>query len=236
MRGAVFFEVMARRRYSWPLAFVACFALCIAGGGYAVWRLTRLPQEAAEAWGRQTSARIRDARAAVVDLFHLRPEVRTQDGALTAGQIETTERLAMVRREREVSREVSATWWGSTKTLKLRGTYRVEAGFDLAKGLSVEVTGQEVHVSVPHAELLSVETVSTHVETLADGLWNRVQPADVDGVLAALPANAKAESADLAEAAEQALRAALQERLEPLGMRLDLRFTGEPLPAGSVAP
>jgi hypothetical protein len=134
-----------------------------------------------------------------------------------------------------VTRHTSTTWLGSTKNVRLRAVYRLQAGFDLMKRFSVEVAGNRVEVKVPPAEILTVEPVETHVDELDNGLWNRVQASDVQAELAALPEAARAKAADLPAAAEEAFQKTLRDRLAPAGLQVDVRFEDvkPPLPGPS---
>ena len=229
---------MRRGRISWPLALVIVVLLVTGFGWYSVYRLARLPEETMAAVARQSARNASKVRDALVELFHLRPTVISQNEIKIDPRTTAVSQLALVSRSTEVTRHTSTTWLGSTKNVRLRAVYRVQAGFDLLKRFSVEVTGNRVEVKVPHAEILTIEPVETHVEQLDDGLWNRVQASDVQSELTALPEAARAKTADLPAAAEEAFQKTLRDRLAPAGLEVDVRFEDAtpplPLPGPSA--
>ena len=215
---------MQRRKISWPLALVIAVLLVTTLGWYTVHRLSQLPAEAVAAVAGESTQNAAKVRDALVELFHLRPTVNVQNQIKIDPKTTEISQLALVSRNTEVTRQTSTTWLGSTKNVRLRAVYRVEAGFDLMKRFSVELAGNRVEVKVPHAEILTVEPLETHVDQLDDGLWNRVQTSDVQAELGALPEAARAKAADLPAAAEEAFQKTLRDRLAPTGLEVDVRF------------
>jgi Protein of unknown function (DUF4230) len=215
---------MKREKTGWPLALVIIALLVTSLGWYTVHRLAHLPEDTLSAIGRQSAQNAARVRDTLVELFHLRPTVTSQNEIKIDSRTTDITQLALVSRNTEVTRHTSTTWLGSTKNVRLRGVYRVEAGFDLMKRFSVELAGNRVEVKVPHAEILTVEPVETHVDELDDGLWNRVQASDVQAELGALPEAARVKAADLPAAAEEALQKTLRDRLAPAGLEVDVRF------------
>jgi hypothetical protein len=222
---------MARPRISWPLALVIAFALATVFAWIALDRLARVPAESVSAMAHESQAGVTKVRDALSDLFHLQPLVTTQNEIKIDPQTSTVAQLALVSRETEVSEETSATWLGSTKVVRLRARYRVQAGFDLSHGFSVTVGGTQARVKVPRAQILTVEPLETHVDELREGLWNRVQPGDVQSGLENLAGLARTKTADLPGAAEEAFTKMLSDRLQSTGVAVDIQFdeTGPPL-------
>ena len=118
-------------------------------------------------------------------------------------QTKTALELVVVDRDTDVTHDSAETWFGSTKTIRIHATYRVKAGFDLSKNLEVSVAGQEVNIKVPKATILSVEPLSLTVDELRNGLWNKIQPQDIDRELKKMPELARAKAASLPDEAEQ---------------------------------
>ncbi len=156
----------------------------------------------------------REARAEFVRLAHLQPRV-TVNNRVYLEQTTTIAQLAVLDRQVEVEHELLHSWAGSTKRIKLHGTFAVKAGFDLRKKFSVNVTPKEVLVELPHAEILSLEQRKVEVLTFENGLWNRISPNDIEQELAALPDLARQKSHDLPAAAEQAFTRQLLEKFHP---------------------
>ena len=156
----------------------------------------------------------RKARDSFVELAHLQPKV-TVNSRVYLEQTTTVAELAVLARRVQVEHEMMHTWAGSTKRIKLHGTYLVKAGFDLRKQFTVKIQPDEIVLELPHAQLLSVEQLEVEVETLENGLWNRISPDDVQSQLAALPELARAKAADLPAAAEQTFTRQLLEKFRP---------------------
>ena len=151
-------------------------------------------------------------RDAFVDLFQLQPKISVNETAVF-DQTKPALELVVVERDTDITHDAAETWFGSTKTIRMHATYRVKAGFDLSKKLEVNVAGQDVNIKIPKATILSVEPLSLEVDELRDGLWNKIQPQDIDRELKKMPELARAKAASLPEEAEQTFQRLLSERL-----------------------
>ncbi len=202
------------KRLGFPLALVLIVLILALLGAFLFYRAEAWPGRAA----RESVAGLerigRAARDEFVRLAHLQPRV-TVNNRLYLEQTTTIAQLALLDRQVEVEHEMLHSWAGSTKRIKLHGTFAVKAGFDLRKKFSVNVSPQEVLLELPHAEILSVEQRKVEVLTLENGLWNRVSPNDIEHELAALPALAREKSRDLPGAAEQAFTRQFLEKFHP---------------------
>ncbi len=156
----------------------------------------------------------RKARDSFVELAHLQPKVTVNDRVYLE-QTTTVAELAVLARRVQVEHEMLHTWAGSTKRIKLHGTYLVKAGFDLRKKFTVNIQPNEIVIDLPHAQILSVEQEQVEVQTLENGLWNRISPDDVQSQLAALPAQARDKAAALPAEAEQTFTRQLLEKFRP---------------------
>ncbi len=156
----------------------------------------------------------REARDQFVKLAHLQPRV-TVNNRVYLEQTTTVAQLAVIERRVEVEHEMLHSWAGSTKRIKLHGTFSVKAGFDLRKKFSVQVNPEEVTIELPHAEILSVEQQKVDVLAFENGLWNRISPNDVEHELATLPDLARQKSRGLPAEAERAFTAQLLEKFHP---------------------
>ncbi|PZR75018.1 MAG: hypothetical protein DLM52_08480, partial [Chthoniobacterales bacterium] len=123
--------------------------------------------------------------------------------------------LALISQRLEVEHEFSHTWAGSTKRLKLHGTFAARGGFDLRQQFSVNVQPSETLVSLPHAQVLGVQQENVDVLVFENGYWNPISGTDVQSELAALAtlAREKAQQSDIAARAEQMFRSQLITRL-----------------------
>ena len=217
------------RRFSWALAFTLIFLFAALLGGFLFWRFETWPMRNARAASAELERLGRKARDAFVDLAQLQPRVTIHDRVYfeqTSGVAE----LAVVSRQTEVDHEFVHTWAGSSKQIKLHGTFNVKAGFDLRQNLTVDVRENEIAVQLPHAKILTVEQKQVDVLQFENGFWNRISAADLEKEMATLPtlAREKAEQSELMAEAEAALRQQLEARI---GTERPLRLVFPPTAA-----
>ena len=200
------------RKFSWALAFAL---LCLLAA-FIFWRIETWPARNAKAASAELERLGRKARDAFVDLAQLQPRVTIHDRVYFE-QTSTVAELAVLSRQTEVDHEFLHTWAGSTKRIKLHGTFNVKAGFDLRQNLTVDVREKEIVVELPHATILTVEQQKVDVLEFENGFWNRISEADLEKELGALPvlAREKATQSELVIEAETALRQQLEARLGP---------------------
>jgi Protein of unknown function (DUF4230) len=201
-------------RVAWPIA-LAVVALIIATTILViVLRLESWPARTA----RQSTAELKrlgkDLRAAFIDIAHLQPRITINDRVYMEQTTPVSE-LVVLSRRIEVEHELLHTWVGSSKRVKLHGTFIVKAGFDLRKGLSINIRPDEIIVQLPHAQILGVEQQQVDVLAFENGLWNRISGQDVQSELTVLPELAwkKAAQSELLAEAEETLKQQLEQRI-----------------------
>ena len=201
-------------RISWPLAFTL-IALIIATVVVVIFlRLESWPARTA----RQSTAGLeklgKNLRAAFIDIAHLQPRI-TINNRVYMEQTTPVSELVVVSRRIEVEHEFLHTWVGSSKRVKLHGTFIVKTGFDLEQNLSIDIRPEEIVVQLPHAQVLGVEQQQVDVLAFENGLWNRISGADVQSELSILPQLAREKGAvsGLPEDAERALQQQLDQRI-----------------------
>jgi Protein of unknown function (DUF4230) len=201
-------------RVAWPIA-LAVVALIIATTILViVLRLESWPARTA----RQSTAELKrlgkDLRAAFIDIAHLQPRITINDRVYMEQTTPVSE-LVVLSRRIEVEHELLHTWVGSSKRVKLHGTFIVKAGFDLRKGLSINIRPDEIIVQLPHAQILGVEQQQVDVLAFENGLWNRISGQDVQSELKVLPELAwkKAAQSELLAEAEETLKQQLEQRI-----------------------
>jgi hypothetical protein len=183
-----------------------------------------------ESWpartARQSTAELerlgKNLRAAFIDIAHLQPRIRINDRVYMEQTTPVSEVVVLSRRI-EVEHELLHTWVGSSKRVKLHGTFVAKAGFDLQQGLSVDIRAGEISVQLPHAQILGVEQQQVEVLAFENGLWNRISGQDVESELSVLPELAwkKAAESGLPAEAEQTLQQQLEQRIHtPQPLRL----------------
>ena len=204
-------------RFSWPAA-LAVVALIIAAVIILIFlRLESWPARTAHQGTAELERLGKDLRSAFVDIAHLQPRI-TINNRVYLEQTTTTSELAILSRQVEVEHEFAHTWAGSSKRIKLHGTFAVKAGFDLRQNLAVDVRPDEIVVQLPHAQILGVEQQQLDVLQFENGLWNRISGDDVKNELSILPqlARQKAEESGLPAEAEHALQEQLDQRIHSL--------------------
>jgi hypothetical protein len=201
-------------RVAWPIALTLS-ALTIAMTILIIFlRLESWPARTA----RQSTAELerlgKNLRSAFVDIAHLQPRITINDRVYMEQATPVSE-LVVLSRRIEVEHELLHTWAGSSKRVKLHGTFIAKAGFDLRKGLSIDIRPDEITVQLPHAQILGVEQQQMDVLAFENGLWNHISGQDVQSELAVLPELAwkKAAESELPAEAEKTLQQQLEQRI-----------------------
>src|SRR5204862_1591482 len=214
-------------RVAWPIA-LALIALISAIVVVVIsWRLESWPARTA----RQSTAELerlgKNVRAAFVDIAHLQPRITINDHVYMEQTTPVSE-LVVLSRRIEIENELVHTWLGSSKRVKLHGTFIAKAGFDLRKGLSIDIRPNEIMVQLPHAQILGVEQQQMDVLAFENGLWNRISVQDIQTELSVLPELAwkKAAQSELPAEAEQTLQKQLEQRIH-MAQQLHLVFKDE---------
>jgi Protein of unknown function (DUF4230) len=220
IRGAVLFLSMKRKWLLPVLALILAIAFSLLAAALVLDRLGSLPGRLVNSASNQTATEIGKVRDAFINLFHLQPKILVNE-TVVQQQTATAPELAIVSRDVEVTRDAVQTWWGSTKTIRLRSVYRIKAGFDLSQKFEVQVRGSEIVVDLPKAKILSIEPVSTNVEELRDGLWNKIQADDIEKEVNKMPEIARAKSNTLPDEAEETLKRLLAQKMDKQNIRVE---------------
>src|SRR5262245_21610381 len=201
-------------RVAWPIAWTLV-ALIVATTILVIFfRLESWPARTA----RQSTAELerlgKNLRAAFIDIAHLQPRITINDRVYMEQTTPVSE-LVVLSRRIEVEHELLHTWVGSSKRVKLHGTFIAKAGFDLRKGLSIDIRPDQITVQLPHAQILGIEQQQVDVLAYENGLWNRISGQDVQSELSALPELAwkKAAESGLSADAEESLQQQLEQRI-----------------------
>jgi hypothetical protein len=219
----------ASGRISWPAALILVVLITALLAGFAFWRLETWPGRSAHEGTAELERLGKDLRNAFVDVAHLQPRVTINNRVYLEQTTSTTE-LTVLSRQVEVEHELQHTWAGSSKHVKLHGTFAVKAGFDLRQNLSVDVRPDVITVQLPHAQILGVEQEKLDVLALENGFWNRISSSDLETELAVLPklAREKATDAGLTRQAEASFQEQLAARIHA-PQRMQIVFGGAEL-------
>ena len=203
-------------RISWPLAFTL-IALIVATVAVLIFlRLESWPARTARQSSDELERLGKDLRAAFIDIAYLQPRI-TINNRVYMEQTSPVSELVVLSRRIEVEHELLHTWVGSSKRVKLHGTFNAKAGFDLQQNLSIDIRPDEIIVQLPHAQILGVEQEQVEVLAFENGLWNRISGQDLQSELSILPqlASKKAAETGLPAEAERTLQGQLDQRIHP---------------------
>jgi Protein of unknown function (DUF4230) len=177
-------------------------------------RLETWPARTAQQGTAQLERLGKDLRAAFIDIAHLQPRI-TINNRVYMEQTRPVSELVVLSRRIEVEHELLHSWVGSSKRVKLHGTFNVKAGFDLRQNLSIDIRPNEIIVQLPHAQILGIEDVQLDVLAFENGFWNRISGEDVQNELSILPqlAREKATESGLPAQAEHALQQQIEQRI-----------------------
>ena len=186
----------------------------IAAGVFIFERCTSLPGRAAKMTVDQLERLGRDMRNAIVQIAQVQPRV-TINERVYFEQTTAVSELVLVSQRLEVEHEFLHTWAGSSKRLRLHGTFTAKAGFDLRQEISVNVQPEAIVVRLPHAQILGLEQNALDVLAFENGFWNPISGADVQSELATLArlARERASERRLPEQAEDEFRRQLTTRI-----------------------
>ena len=213
---------MGGPRFSWPIAF-ALIALMAGSVVMLVFlRLETWPARTARQGTAELERLGKDVRSAFIDIAHLQPRI-TINNRVYMEQTALVSELVVLSQRIEVEHDFLHTWMGSSKRVRLHGTFTVKAGFDLQQELAVDVRPDQIVIQLPHAQILDVAQDQVDVLAFENGFWNRISGDDVQNELTILPqlARQKATETGLPAEAERALQQQLNERVHaPQPLRL----------------
>jgi hypothetical protein len=200
--------------FSWPTALTLIAVVIAAAAVLIFLRLESWPARTAQQSTAQLEKLGKDLRAAFIDIAHLQPRI-TINNRIYVEQTTPVSELVVLSRRIEVEHELLHTWVGSSKRVKLHGTFTAKAGFDLRQNLAVDVRPTEIVIQLPHARILGLEENQVDVLAFENGFWNQISGEDVQGELSILPqlAREKATESGLLAEAERALQQQLDERI-----------------------
>ena len=201
-------------RVTWPTA-LTLVALIVATMVIVIFvRLETWPARTAQQSTAELERLGKDLRAAFIDIANLQPRI-TINNRVYMEQTKPVSELAIVSRRIEVEHEFLHTWVGSSKRVKLHGTFVAKAGFDLQQDLSIDIRPKEIIIQLPHAQILGVDQEQVDVLAFENGLWNRISGQDLQDELSMLPqlARKRAAEAGMPAEAERTLQQQLEQRI-----------------------
>jgi hypothetical protein len=202
-------------RFSWPAALALVVLILVSAAVFIFWRLESWPARTIGQGTEDLERLGNDLRSAFIDIAHLQPRITVNNRTIVDQAASPTAELATLTKQLKVKREFLHTWAGSSKRIKLSGTFLVKAGFDLRQEVAVEVRPDEILIRLPHAQIVGIEEKHVDVLSLENGLWNRISGADLQNELAQLPemARRQAEEVSLPADTELELQRQLSKRI-----------------------
>lgn len=203
--------------------------ILVAAGVFIFWRLETWPARTI-GQGKEDLERLgQDLRSAFIDIAHLQPRITINNRTVVDEAASPVAELATLTRQLKVKREFAHTWAGSSKRIKLSGTFVAKAGFDLRQDVTVDVRPEEIVIQLPHAEIVGVEEKHVDVLALENGLWNHISGADLQNELSQLPDMARRQASEigLPAEAEEELQRQLNKRIHAQ-QPIRLVFTNSP--------
>ena len=201
-------------RISWPVAFTLVALLIAMVVLIIFWRIETWPARTAQQSTAELEKLGKDLRSAFIDIAHLQPRI-TINNRVYMEQTTPVSELVVLSRRIEVEHELLHTRVGSSKRVKLHGSFIVKAGFDLQQNLAVDIRPNEIIVQLPHSRILGIEQEQVDVLAFENGLWNRISGQDMQSELSILPelAREKAAEGDLPAEAERTLQQQIEQRV-----------------------
>jgi hypothetical protein len=153
-------------------------------------------------------------------LFQVTPRVTVNETVIIE-QTSPILEVATVSRPLMVDHEWSHTWLGSTKILRVRGTFTAKAGYDLKKPFEIDITPSPLSVkaSLPDPEILSLQMDSFVILLDENGWWNRLTEEDRSNAVTTLQsiARSKAESSGILGEVRRSAEERIREMVERNG-------------------
>jgi hypothetical protein len=166
----------------------------------------------------------------ISDAFHVTPEVTINNTVVLQQQSPLFE-LATLSQTFRHEYEWQNKWLGSTKKIRIKGTFTAKAGFDLHSKFSVQFRDDEALVILPNPKLLSL--TPGHDVSFEDenGIWNRLTEQDRSAAMNAFTRDAEqfARKADFVEQAKINLEKRLREIFTLHGKKLTIRYEESPI-------
>ena len=165
----------------------------------------------------------------IQELFNFTPRVKI-DQTIVIEQNAPIMELATVSRQLIVDYTWSHTWLGSTKTIRLTGTFTAKAGFDLKEPFTIEIEKSPLRVraSMPAPKILSLSMDSYRIAGDESGWWNRISSADREAGVEHLQSTARsqAESSGMLEEARSSAEQRITEIVRKNGSTVEFLAAG----------
>lgn len=155
------------------LVLTGCLAALVLAAGWVIHQNIEHTKSAAA-----------DIAMRVMEAIQVRPKVVMNHRTIIEQQSDVLQ-LVTVEKTLTDRQRLDDSWLHSTKTLEVEADFTIRAGFDLAKPFVIEVDRSDgsLRVTLPPAEILSVEVGDVRFLRDEDGFLNKLTPADREQAL-----------------------------------------------------
>jgi Protein of unknown function (DUF4230) len=161
----------------------------------------------------------------ISEAFQFTPEITVNNTVVLQQQTPILE-LATLSQKFQHQYSWTNTWLGSTKEIRIRGSFEAKAGFDLNKKFSIQIEDEKAIVTLPKPQLLSMESLNDVKFEDENGVWNWVDMEDRSKALNAFTGDARkyAEQAQFILQAQEVMEKKLTEILKIHGKEVTIRY------------
>jgi hypothetical protein len=162
----------------------------------------------------------------IAEAFQFTPEVTVNNIVVLQQQTPVLE-LATLSQKFQHQYTWTNTWLGSTKEIKITGSFEAKAGFNLSKKFSIQIDDEKAVVTLPKPQLLSIESLHDVKFEDENGVWNWVYMEDRSKAMNAFTGDAKkyAEQAQFVNQARASMEKRLTEILRVHGKEVTIRYS-----------
>jgi len=161
----------------------------------------------------------------IASVFHVTPEVTVNNTVVLQQQTPILE-VATLSQKFQHRYEWKHTLLHSTKKIEITGMFEAKAGFDLNKRFAITIIDDKAIVTLPHAQLLSLESMHDVKFEDEHGLWNWVNENDRSQAMNAFTRSARAyaEQGTFVENAQHEMETKLRSILKSHGKDVEVRY------------
>jgi hypothetical protein len=158
--------------------------------------------------------------------FQFTPQITVKSTVVLMQQTPILE-LATVSQKFQHQYDWTNTWLGSTKKIKISGTFEAKAGFNLKEKFSIDIIENRAFVTLPPAQILSVELIGDVKFQDEYGVWNWIDMEDRAKAVNSFQQDARkyAERAEFIQQAELNLTKELRQILALHGKEMEISFS-----------
>ena len=162
----------------------------------------------------------------ISEAFQFTPEISVNNTVVLQQQTPILE-LATLTQTFQHQYEWKNTWLGSTKKIKITGSFAAKVGFDLNEKFSIQLNDDKAIVTLPRPKLLSIESMKDVKFEDEQGIINWVNMEDRSKAMNAYITDARryAEQAPFVQEAQKEMEHKLKEILRLHGKTMEIRYS-----------